>query len=162
VVGSVRDLTSAGAAELQATPKADGSRLLLVKIESASLTDPEAAVKQIQTEGVAKLDVVIASAGITGKLGPLAKTDLADFEHALKVNAIAPAALFQATQPLLNKSEKPKWISLSTISASLGTLEQNAAFPTLSYGASKAAFNFITRSIHVENENIIAVAVHPG
>jgi norsolorinic acid ketoreductase len=162
VIGSVRDLDSAGAKELEDAFKASGSRLLLVEIESKSLTDPAEAVKQIQAEGVTKLDLVIASAGITGKLGPLSNVDFVDFEHALSVNAVAPAALFVATQSLLNKAQNPKWVSLSTISSSIGTLEQNAAFPTLSYGASKAAFNFVTRSIHVENENITAVAIHPG
>ncbi|KAK0702404.1 aflatoxin biosynthesis ketoreductase nor-1 [Lasiosphaeris hirsuta] len=164
VIGSVRDLSSPVATELQTeATKGEGSRLILVKIEATSETDYAAAVKHIEAvEGIDRLDIVVASAGVTGELTAVAGIDAADFKHVLDVNTVGPIRLFQATLPLLSKSANAKWVSLSTISSSIGGLEQTAAFPTVSYGSSKAAFNFITRAIHLQHKDIIAVAVHPG
>ncbi|KAI9035491.1 uncharacterized protein KD926_003454 [Aspergillus affinis] len=43
VIGSVRDTTAEYVKELEGLPKADGSRLQLVKIESRNSADPAAA-----------------------------------------------------------------------------------------------------------------------
>lgn len=32
----------------------------------------------------------------------------------------------------------------------------------MSYGLSKAAFNFVTKAIHLQHKEIVSVAVHPG
>ncbi|TAQ87777.1 hypothetical protein B7494_g3887 [Chlorociboria aeruginascens] len=51
-------------AELKAVPTANGSKLLLVTIESSSSTDPKNAVKEKETAGIHYIDILIASAGI--------------------------------------------------------------------------------------------------
>ncbi|KAM0332087.1 hypothetical protein ACHAQA_002357 [Verticillium albo-atrum] len=162
VIGSVRDVSSKAAKELQAITPAAGSRLLLVKIESESTTDAAEAVRQIQAEGIEKLDLVIANSGITGTQGPIETVDLDDFKEVMLVNTVGPLALFIATRPLLAKAENPKWVSISTLMATIGALEGLAAYPGLSYSTSKVALNFITKSIHVWHTNITALSVHPG
>ncbi|KAM0526587.1 hypothetical protein ACHAP9_004769 [Verticillium nonalfalfae] len=162
VIGSIRDLDSNTAKDLRAITPASGSRLILVKIEATSTTDPADAIRQIEAEGVSKLDVVIANSGITGTQGGLETVDPADFQHVLLVNAVAPTALFNAAQPLLDKAENPKWVSISTLMATIGGLEKTAAWPSVPYSASKAALNFITKSIHIWRSNITAISVHPG
>ncbi|KAF3360239.1 Isocitrate lyase [Verticillium dahliae VDG1] len=137
VIGSIRDLDSTTAQDLRAITPASGSRLILVKIEATSTTDPADAIRQIEAEGVSKLDVVIANSGITGTQGGL-------------------------ETPLFDKAENPKWVSISTLMATINGLEKTAAWPSVPYSASKAALNFITKSIHIWRSNITAISVHPG
>ncbi|KAK5992005.1 Norsolorinic acid ketoreductase nor1 [Cladobotryum mycophilum] len=160
VIGSVRDL--AAAKELDSLPVAEGSKLSLVKIEVTKSTDFADAVKKIQGEGVEKLDLVIANAGISGKIGGVAAAQLDDVREVFEVNVVGVVALFQATLPLLTKSESPKWVSIGTISGTIGGMEQIAAFPTVPYGISKAGLNFATRAIHFNHPNLTAFVIHPG
>ncbi|KAF6784873.1 aflatoxin biosynthesis ketoreductase Nor-1 (short-chain dehydrogenase), partial [Colletotrichum musicola] len=60
IVAGVRDPSSEASQALTTLPKADGSRLILVKIDSAVETDPAAAVAELQAKhGITSLDVVI-------------------------------------------------------------------------------------------------------
>ncbi|KAH7375436.1 aflatoxin biosynthesis ketoreductase nor-1 [Plectosphaerella cucumerina] len=162
VIGSVRDLSAPAVSELRAITPAEGSRLVLVKIESSNLSDPAEAVRQLQADGIDTLDIVIANAGITGTQGPIATVDLEDTRKVFEVNTLGPTALFLATRPLLERAANPKWLSISTLLASIGRLHTIIEWPSLSYGTSKAALNFVTQSIHVWHEKITAISVHPG
>ena len=60
--------------------------------------------------------------------------------------------LFQAVYELLKQSASPRFV---TISSSGGSLDGRAIkFPVggVSYGATKAALNWVTRKMHFENE----------
>ncbi|KAH6692198.1 aflatoxin biosynthesis ketoreductase nor-1 [Plectosphaerella plurivora] len=162
VIGTLRDVSAPVAAELREIVPAVGSRLILVKIESSNFSDPAEAVRQLEAEGIDTLDLVIANAGITGVQGPIATVDLEDTRNVLEVNTLGPVALFIATRPLLERAANPKWLSISTALATIGGLESLMAFPSLSYGASKAALNYVTQSIHLWHAKITAVSVHPG
>ena len=81
-------------------------------------------------------------------------------EH-FDVNTAGVVRIFQATLPLLQKSSKPLFVVNSSVAGTISGME-HMPFTVSSYGASKAAVNFLTRRIHFENEDIIAVAVHPG
>jgi norsolorinic acid ketoreductase len=63
---------------------------------------------------------------------------------------------------LLERAANPKWLSISTILATMGDLHTIIGWPSLSYGTSKAALNYVTQSIHVWHEKITAISVHPG
>ena len=66
VIAAVRDPASAPSQSLQSLSKGDSSRLIVVKIDAKSPTDPAAAVKTLQTEhSIDHIDVVIANAGIS-------------------------------------------------------------------------------------------------
>ncbi|KAF5021617.1 hypothetical protein F66182_6317, partial [Fusarium sp. NRRL 66182] len=63
-----------------------------------------------------------------------------------------------ALWPLLQKSAAPKLVNISSIASSITLLNGHMG----AYGPSKAALNWLTRSIHLQHEQLIAFAVHPG
>lgn len=130
-----------------------------MNIDSSSETDPAAAVETLASQGVAKVDVLIANAGIAHSYDPVATLKLADLKDHVTVNTYGPVLLFQAFLPLLQKSLNPKFVVISTIASSIGAM---IPFNVASYGASKAMVNYLTRRIHFENESLIAFPIHPG
>ena len=144
---------------------AAGSKLVLVRIESSSTSDPATAVEELQAQGVDRLDLVISNVGILAQ-GSVTSTNADEFAHLLVVNAVGPVALFQAVQPLLDRASQPKWLSVSTAMSSIGNVPDFVKVVNgpacYAYGASKAALNHFTRCVHVESDKIIAIAVHPG
>lgn len=125
-------------------PVAEGSQLLLVKIESTSPADPQEAVKDIKAAGIDRLDIVIANAGISPYPAPLDTVDIKDVIDTLQVNTIGPIRLFQAVKPLLEKSSSPKWISVSSGAGSITKLEAYKVSLVGAYGLSKAAQDWFT------------------
>ena len=162
MVGSVRDSTSSSYDELKKTPTAERSRLILVSLDASHLSDPAKAVKAAEEAGISHVDIVIANAGVSSTARPLPQADLNEVVDALNVNSASPVALYQAVLPLLEKSQKPIWISMSSAAGSIGNLVVHQAYHLLGYGMSKAAMNFFTVAIHAAHPNIIAYAVHPG
>lgn len=79
----------------------------------------------------------------------------------LDVNAIGPVYLFQAVVSLLQNAEKPKFVVITSVASSIGSME-DIPFTLTNYGTSKAAINYITRRIHFENEWLIAFPISPG
>jgi norsolorinic acid ketoreductase len=162
VVGSVRDPSTEASKALSQLPKAEGSKLILIKIESSSPTDAAAAVESLTPEhGITKLNLVVANAGISGCFGPVATLNVEDTKKMLNVNAISPVYLFQAVVFLLRKAEKPKFVVITSVASSIGSME-HIPFTLTNYGVSKAAVNYITRRIHFENEWLIAFPISPG
>lgn len=158
----MRDPSSASSKALGDLPTGQGSKLILVKIDSASETDAAAAVKTLtESHGITKLDVVIANAGIANAFGPVAEIKLDELKEHVAVNTYGPVLLFQAVWPLLQKSAQPKFVAMSTIASTIGGME-HVPFTAGVYGSSKAMLNYLTRRIHFENENLIAFSFHPG
>ncbi|KAK4868275.1 hypothetical protein LT330_006997 [Penicillium expansum] len=162
VIASVRDKSADYVKELEALPKADGSQLQLVQIESSNPADPAAAIKGLTN--INYIDVVVANAGGAGEKGVI-PLDVVSSEVAtdvFAVNALGPLALYQAVKPLLEKSQTPKWVSVSSAAGSIGRLEVHKAHIAPAYGIAKAGLNWITTAIHSANKDFIAFAVHPG
>ncbi|KAI5862014.1 hypothetical protein GGS23DRAFT_598031 [Durotheca rogersii] len=163
VVGSVRDPTSANAQEIKAFPAAEGSRFLLVKIESSSFSDPAAAVKEAEAAGVDHIDVLIANAGgAGGSISPLDKVTPQDVTDVFNINALGPLALYQAAKPLLDKSKAPKFLGISSAVGSIGNMENFRAHVAPAYGIAKAGLNWISVAAHSGNKEYISFVVHPG
>jgi NAD(P)-dependent dehydrogenase (short-subunit alcohol dehydrogenase family) len=146
VIGSVRDTASAKAQELKKLPTAAGSRLLLVKIESTSLTDPAGAVKELQAAGIDNLDIVIANAGHMGKeiVATVNTVKAEDVMTCFNVNTLGSLVLFQAVRPLLEKSKASKFVVMSSASGSIASMETFGTSVVSSYGISKAGLNWVT------------------
>ncbi|KAF7538958.1 hypothetical protein G7054_g2540 [Neopestalotiopsis clavispora] len=162
VVGSIRDDAAPGVAELKAGPKGDGSRLLLVKIESASPQDASNAVKEMEAEGVDHVDILLPCAGVSPPVDPLETVDLGVLGNAFNVNAVGPLALYQACFPLLKKSSNAKFVPISSAAGTLGAMGKGRTYVAPSYCISKAALNWITQAAHWGNEWLTAVAINPG
>ncbi|KAF1351424.1 aflatoxin biosynthesis ketoreductase-like protein nor-1 [Delphinella strobiligena] len=163
VVAAVRNLAGKDSQELAELKKAQGSKLILVKIESTSESDAAKAVKEIKSQNVSHLDVVIANAGIfkTEAFLEVSKMKPSDLIEHVDVNVNGPVRLFQATLPLLQASKQPKFVVISSAVATIAGAEY-VPYAVTSYGASKAALNFLLRRIHIENKDLIAIAFHPG
>ncbi|KAK3373684.1 hypothetical protein B0T24DRAFT_657468 [Lasiosphaeria ovina] len=163
VVGSVRDTVSTNAEALRSLSAADGSRLLLVNIESTSYADPTAAVRELEAAGIDHVDIVIANAGgAGGGLAPLTIVTPENVADVLALNALGPLALYQAVLPLLKKSPAPKWVSVTSAVASIGNMENFHSHVAPAYGIGKAALNWITVAAHCGNKELIAFVLHPG
>ena len=162
MIAGVRDPTSTSSKALESLPHGEGSKVILVKIESISETDAKAAVELLKSKHqITKLDVVIANAGISNYYGKVGVTPLKEFTEHYQVNTLGPVILFQAVLPLLDAASTPKFVIISTEAASLASLE-HIPLEHAAYGSSKVAANFVAKKIHVEYPNIIAFPLNPG
>ncbi|KAK8099625.1 uncharacterized protein PG998_012866 [Apiospora kogelbergensis] len=163
VVGSVRDESAPGVADLQAVAAANHeAKLLIVKIESASEADAKEAVQQMRAAGIDHIDVLIANAGVSPPIVGLETVELASVESAFRVNTLGPLALYQACHGLLLRSRSPKLITMSSKAGSIGDMSSLRAWKAPAYCISKAALNWITVSAHFGNDRLVSVAASPG
>ncbi|KAH8176715.1 short chain dehydrogenase domain-containing protein [Sarocladium implicatum] len=162
VIAALRDIFSPNAKALLELPVGEGSRVVLIKVEAASTTDSFAAAKELEAQGITKLDIIIANAATVGNQGPIESIDPRDVADVYVINAAGPALLFMGLKPLLDRAENPKWMAMSSAVASIEDYQKYMFFKMFPYNASKAALNHFTKTIHAEYQNIIAFAVSPG
>ncbi|KAJ4304918.1 hypothetical protein N0V90_000446 [Kalmusia sp. IMI 367209] len=166
VIAAVRDVAKSAPA-LNILPKAAGSKLIIVKLDSQSESDAKNAVSELKEEhGINSLEFVIANAGISHSGAPVAENSSDALRDHFNTNTIGPVLLFQAVKPLLqaSKSGSPVFLAISTVIGSMGAQEALAGFPAKfsPYGASKAALNWLIRRIHLEEPWLTAYVTHPG
>ncbi|WVQ81963.1 hypothetical protein IAT38_004090 [Cryptococcus sp. DSM 104549] len=138
-------------------PKVDGN-IIIVKIDSLSLTDAKDAVEELKTKhNITHLDVVIANAGISESYNDISVVDIAAFEKHFDVNVRGPVVLYQAVYPLLQDGA-----TFTVISSYLGSNSVEHWKALGAYGASKTAINYVVRNIHVEEPKLKAFTIHPG
>ncbi|KAI4952623.1 putative secondary metabolism biosynthetic enzyme [Alternaria rosae] len=142
LIAAVRD--PAGAQSLLNVSKGENTKVLIVKIDSASKTDPYEAVK-----GIDRIDVVISAAGIA-PLNTVADVPLEEFENALQVNAISVMILYKATLPLLKKSDSARFAFISAAGGSINNMPE-FPYPNISYTGSKALANVMVRKMDMGN-----------
>ncbi|KAI1433778.1 NAD(P)-binding protein [Xylaria sp. CBS 124048] len=162
VIGSVRDEKSPELASLRSFPAAPNTKLIIVHIESASLSDPQKALSEIKAAGVDHIDVIIANAGGYPPVLPLETVSRQDLMSCFEVNAAAPVLLFQTFKDLLRRAKSPKWAVISTSAGSIGSMGIIGSHFLPAYGASRAALNWLTQSIHYTNEWLTVLPLHPG
>ena len=160
MIAAVRDPNSSSSQGLHSLPIGDQSQLILFKLDSLSETDAKNAVEALRSKhNISKLDVVMANAGIGKDFSTVVDTTPQEMKDHFEVNVLGPLILFHAVLPLLNAASNPKFMATSSSVGSIGDAFQ---YPSLAYGASKAALNYLVMKIHVEHTNITAVALHPG
>ncbi|KAK5126020.1 hypothetical protein LTR85_011375 [Meristemomyces frigidus] len=160
VIAAVRDPSKAD--DLDELPIAEGSRLIVVKIDCFSEADPHGAVIDLEeAHNINRIDVVIANAGIEKWFGPATKIPMSELRDHFEVNAMAPLALFQATWPLLQKSSNPRFVPISSRLGSMTEISK-VKNPAAAYGASKAMLNYLTCRMHFENPMLTAFPMSPG
>jgi len=162
VIATVRDPTSASSKALGSVPTGVGSKVIIVKIDSSITQDAEDAVKIVREEyAIDHIDLVIANAATATFYGPALNTPIEGFRDHLFINTVAVLALVKATWPLLKLSASPKFVPISSTVGSIGDMEKWPMNAT-AYGSSKAALNWVTKGLHVENPGLIAFPIHPG
>lgn len=83
-------------------------------------------------------------------------------KESFEINTFLTISIFQTFHPLLAKSEKPKFIYISSAIGSIQDLTHHGTFPVLAYGAAKAAADFFVRKIHFEFPDFASLIIHPG
>jgi norsolorinic acid ketoreductase len=166
VIAAVRDLARSSSA-LDSLPKASGAKLIIVKLDSASDSDPKDAVAELKSKhAITSVDIVIANAGISHSGTSIDNTTADALRDHININTVAPILLFQAFKPLLqaSKSGNPKFVGISSAVGSTGLQEHLSFLPNKfsPYGISKAALNWSVHRLHFEEPWLISYVVHPG
>ncbi|KAK6082376.1 aflatoxin biosynthesis ketoreductase nor-1 [Seiridium cupressi] len=159
LIAAVRD--TAGAQGLLSVPRGTNTRVVLVKIDSASKTDSYDAVRGVQSQGIDHIDVVISSAGIV-KLNTIEDLPIEEFEEILRVNAFSVLLLYKATLPLLRKAAHPARFAFISASGGSLNLMPTYPYPNVSYTGSKALANVLVVKMGMENDWLITLCIHPG
>ncbi|KAK4082708.1 uncharacterized protein Triagg1_1598 [Trichoderma aggressivum f. europaeum] len=146
--------------ETKTLNKGLGSTLLTTLLDF-STTLSLAKVRDAFKFDVDHIDVLINNAGGAPPMVPAAETTAEDLRTAFEVNTIAPLLVFQALWPLLQNSPSPKLVMITSSVGSIGEMEP---VPGGAYGPSKAAQNWLTKALHLENKDrgLITIALHPG
>ena len=177
-LGFVRHLLEeARIARVYATYRNPNTAAALLALNHPQLTclpmdaTQESAIAQCAADIQARgdtLDLVINCVGILhdGDLQPekgLRQIDSANLLQYFQVNSLPTVLLAKHLQPLLKKRTDSVF---TTISAKVGSIEDNHLGGWYGYRASKAALNMFLKTIAIEyrrkNPHTIVVALHPG
>ncbi|KAI1329075.1 hypothetical protein F5Y16DRAFT_367351 [Xylariaceae sp. FL0255] len=161
VIAANRDPSHPTSQSLNDLPKAASSSLIIVKLEASNQTDAVNAMRELHSSyKIDHLDLVIANAGLSTVCPTVSGLQIADLQNHMVVNAYGVITLYQATRPLLMKSEKePKFIP---IGSKAGCMKNQPPIPNSAYGPTKAVINWLTVRIHAEEDWLTISAVHPG
>ncbi|KZT54351.1 NAD(P)-binding protein [Calocera cornea HHB12733] len=148
------------ASDLSALSSKHPDTFHVVQLTSADKASNEAAIAEIRRVA-GRLDVIIANAGISSFFGDVLDTSPEVAMEHQRVNFIGPLVLFQSAWPLLQKSPHPKFAIISSLA---GSIQVGAALPSglLSYGASKAAVNYLAVKMHNEHKDLTVRVLNPG
>ncbi|KAM5350421.1 hypothetical protein ACJ41O_006926 [Fusarium nematophilum] len=157
VIATVRNDEAAASLEEELSGAAAGkdSAFEIARLDFSTALPPDQIRAAITADHI---DVLICNAAISPPMTLTAQTPAADLRDAFEVNTIGPLTVFQGLWPLLQKSAAPKLIN---VTSSVGCITFQEV-PGGAYGPSKAALNWITRALHIQNEGLVAVALHPG
>lgn len=142
-----------------------GENLSILQLDVSKEESRNSAFEEI-SDRVNKIDLLINNAGIrfggekySDTLGKLHKED---FSKIFIVNSAAPLLMVEKFLPLLEASDKPVIINISSSSGSISRRTRKGG--GFSYSSSKAALNMITKALSVEFEDrsIIVASLHPG
>ncbi|MGD1905499.1 MAG: SDR family NAD(P)-dependent oxidoreductase [Leptolyngbyaceae cyanobacterium] len=145
----------------------ENARLIALQMDATVETEIAAALKTIGTS-TQRLDGVINCVGFLHRDGlqPEKSVRQLDGEQLLeyfRVNSIPTALLAKHALPLLKRSDRSFF---TTISAKIGSIGDNRLGGWYGYRASKAALNMFLKTIAIEysrkSPNTTVVALHPG
>ncbi|QKX63349.1 uncharacterized protein TRUGW13939_10519, partial [Talaromyces rugulosus] len=133
----------------------------IYKLDSSSTADAIALREALLAEKLAKIDIVIANAGYGDPFTTVLDAPIDALDTLYQVNALGPVRLYQQLWPdFLSKSDQsPKFLLISSALASIQLLDHT---PCAGYAAAKAAGNLFIKKMHLENERLVTVALHPG
>jgi NAD(P)-dependent dehydrogenase (short-subunit alcohol dehydrogenase family) len=114
VIAANRDPSNTSSLSLKDLPAGEGSKLIVVKVDAAVESDPAAAVKELEAQGINHIDIVIANAGICTVLPKVSELKTKDMQAHFVTNVFGVVQLYQATLPLLLKAKEPKWATMGS------------------------------------------------
>ncbi|KAL1737887.1 hypothetical protein HDZ31DRAFT_51724, partial [Schizophyllum fasciatum] len=158
VFGGVRN--PAQATDLQALAGAHPGKVHIVKVVSADRAGNDAAIQEIK-QVAGRLDVVIANAAISDSFEPALEVPPAQVVRHVEVNTNGPLVLFQAAYSLLRESPQPKFVTVTSVLASISVASQ-LPIDTYAYSASKVAVNWIMCKLHHDFPDFVIFPISPG
>ncbi|KAF5558124.1 ketoreductase [Fusarium mexicanum] len=135
--------------------KGDGAILRIVRLDFTTALYPDQVRKVFDLDHV---DVLINNAAASFKSYPVLEIPADDLRSAFEINTIGPLTVVQGLWPFLQKATAPKVVN---VSSSVGCITYHEVVAG-AYGPSKAALNWLTRALHLQNEGLVAFALHPG
>ncbi|KAK1998117.1 short chain dehydrogenase/ reductase [Colletotrichum falcatum] len=169
VVASVRNEEAAASlrSAIAGVTRGGGSGFHIMILDFTRAPTPAAvmeAFKNATLDAVDRVDVLVGNAAAPFPMTRTHATSAQDLRDAFEVNTIAPLMVFQGLWPLMDKPRGPddgpaKFIG---VTSSVGSIGSQEPLPGGAYGPSKAALNWLVRSLHAQHENLVSVAVHPG
>ena len=120
VIAANRNPSHPTSTELADLPKGAGSQLIVVKVDASSETDASEAVQSLIAKGIDHIDIVIANAAIADVLPEVKDVKIKDLQAHLVPNVFGVVWLYQATRGLLDKAEKPIWVTIGSLAGSIG------------------------------------------
>jgi len=160
----------ARAADLATLTATTGGRLTVLPLDVTDEASIAAAAAAAAAHTVSRLHLVVNCAGVLhdATCGMRAEKRLTDVRpeslvRAFAVNAIGPLLVARHFEKLFAHADRAVFASLS---ARVGSLEDNRLGGWYAYRASKAAQNMYTRTLAIEwarsRRNVVCVALHPG
>ncbi|EPE34835.1 NAD(P)-binding Rossmann-fold containing protein [Glarea lozoyensis ATCC 20868] len=182
VIAGNRDPEHATSKALATLPTADGTRLLVIKIDATVPTDAAAAAKLLAKDGVDYIDIVIANAGVAYVYPKVSEVKTEDMQRHIVPNVYGNVWLYQAMLPLLKRSEKKMWVSIGSSAAYLtvvpSAVESSGSkavkdasswdsknmipFQNAAYAPTKLVLHWLTKAMHMEEPELTAFPIDPG
>lgn len=151
------------AADLRALETQYGDRLLVVGLDVRDADSLAACVEAVRAQ-TAAFDILLNNAGINPEYDPyetFGRLEAAAMLEVLHTNSVAPLLVAQAFYDLLKRGTRPR---IANFSSDMGSLTWKTSGGSLSYCASKAALNMLTRGLAPTaiRDGVIAIALDPG
>lgn len=157
-----RHRDSGEAAVQDLSPLGDVRAVQLDVTDDASV---DAAVDAVTAAGTG-LDILVNNAGIIGARVPALETRPQDFLACFAVNLLGPVRVTRAFLPLLERSDHPRIVMVSSGMGSLAVTTDpdraESSMVALVYPASKAALNMVTTQYTKALPQMRINAVDPG
>lgn len=93
---------------------------MFVKIDSTVETDALKAVDELRAQGIDRLDLVVANAGLARSYPKVSELKVSELLAHIAPNVSGVVWLYQATLPLLRASDSPKWVTMGSTAGQLG------------------------------------------
>jgi NAD(P)-dependent dehydrogenase (short-subunit alcohol dehydrogenase family) len=146
----------------RAAAEALGARFVALDVtDDASIAE---AVATVSAE--TGLDVLVNNAGIVGRRATVPETTAEDLREVYETNVLGPVRVLQAFRPLLERSDAPVVVN---VSSGMGSLEVTrdperveSTFVGLAYPSSKSALNMLTSQWSRAYPRMRVNAVDPG
>lgn len=130
------------------------------RIDALDVTDL-AGIEAVATRlrGMA-IDLVVANAGVFDEHAQFGRIDYDEWQHALLVNALAPAKLAEALRPNLIAGQQKRFVAITSQMASIA----QSGGGNYAYRSSKAALNMVCRCLasDLRRDHIAVLALSPG
>lgn len=120
VIAANRNPNQSSSKDVLELPKAEGTRLIVVKLDAGIWQDAFDAVKWLESQGIDHIDIVIANAGVAYTWPTVAEVKYEDIIAHFEPNTYGVVSLYQAVRPLLQKSKRePIYSIMGTTAGSL-------------------------------------------